>query len=202
MYYPKSQIQTGFYSNNELVIADSNELYIGPYFKVSNGELFTGKEPNDGPNKLLLDPTNGIDPINNNIVSSNLLEDQAAPDPRFTPDNITYTILSGQQKTPPPYTPTPYYPIITESNISNGEFTRFFVKKSNENIYTEISPQNSILALNSPYYLTFQFQWVISGNKEEVKQINAKQIAFVEKNLDIIGLVKFLKFNYLQFYQG
>ena len=32
MYYPKNQIQTGFYSNGELIEARSKQLYTGPLF--------------------------------------------------------------------------------------------------------------------------------------------------------------------------
>ena len=56
MYFPKSQIQTGFFSNNDLVIVDTEVPYIGPYFKTSDGRSYTGKEPNDGPNQQLILP--------------------------------------------------------------------------------------------------------------------------------------------------
>ena len=50
MYYPKSQIQTGFYSNGELVEFNSLRPYTGPYFNTSDGRSYTGKTLNDGPN--------------------------------------------------------------------------------------------------------------------------------------------------------
>ena len=46
MYFPKSQIQTGFFSNNDLVISETKSLYVGPYFKTSDGRSYSGKEPN------------------------------------------------------------------------------------------------------------------------------------------------------------
>ena len=54
MYYPKNQIQTGFYSNGELIEARSKQLYTGPYFKTSDGLFYSGKEPNEGKNIVLL----------------------------------------------------------------------------------------------------------------------------------------------------
>ena len=54
---------------------------------------------------------------------------------------------------------------------------------------------------SSNLYIQVQLQWLISGEKEKVREINAKQIGFVEKNLQIIGLGAYLRFNYLQFYQ-
>ncbi len=54
MYYPKNQIQTGFYSNNSLAELATNKPYNGPYFNTSDGKSFSGKEPNDGPNLELI----------------------------------------------------------------------------------------------------------------------------------------------------
>jgi hypothetical protein len=197
MYFPKSQIQTGFFSNNDLVIVDTEVPYIGPYFKTSEGVSYTGKEPNDGSNQQLILPSklnttsNSTDSIGNTIL-----------DTRFNRPNIVYSILTDQTKNELPYSPLPYYPILNQGNKDNGEFTRYFAKKSNQNIYTEISSNNYLLSSESALYLSFQLQWVIGGEKENVRQINAKQIDFVEKNLQIEGLDIFLKFDYLQFYQG
>ena len=122
-------------------------------------------------------------------------------DYRFTTTNTPYSILSGQNRNILPYTPIPYYPILSKSNIQNGEFTRFFVKKTNQNIYTEIDSNNYTNSIDSNLYISIQLVWTIFGEKENVRQINTKQIRFVEKNLQIIGLGAYLRFNYLQFYQ-
>ena len=197
MYYPKNQIQKGFYSNNDLAIATTQTLYIGPYFKTSDGKTYTGKEPNDGKNQLLILPSELDTTISNVGPSGTDIED-----PRFNDINLAYSILSGASKNNLPFIPIPYYPILSPENIDNGEFTRYFVKKSNQNIYTEINSNNFAESISSSLYIGFQLPWVISGNKENVRQINAKQVGFVEKNLQINGLEKFLRFNYLQFYQG
>ena len=197
MYFPKSQIQTGFFSNNDLVIVDTEVPYIGPYFKTSNGISYTGKEPNDGPNQQLILPSK----LNTTSNSTNSTGDTIL-DPRFNRPNIVYSILTDQTKNNIPYSPISYFPILTQDDKENGEFTRYFAKKSNQNIYTEISATNYSLSGESALYLNFELQWVISGKKENVRQINAKQIGFVEKNLQIDGLGGFLRFNYLQFYQG
>ena len=197
MYYPKNQIQTGFYSNGELIEARSKQLYTGPYFKTSDGLLYSGKEPNDGKNIKLIYPEDSPGYSRTQLPNRVEVEDY-----RFTRENSPYSILTGENRNTLPYTPIPYYPILSESDIKNGKFTRYFVKKTNQNIYTEINSTNYASSINSNLYIGIELPWVISGDEEEVKQINAKQIAFVEKNLDIIGLGKFLRFNYLQFYQG
>ena len=197
MYYPKSQIQTGFYSNNELVEVRSKQPYTGPYFKTSDGLLYSGKEPNEGKNIKLILPSQLPSGVSSQLSKNGIkIEDY-----RFTTTNTPYSILRGENKNITPYTPIPYYPILTDDNIQNGEFTRYFVKKSNQNSYTEINNNNFINSTSSTLYISIQLQWVISGEKENVRQINAKQIGFVEKNLQIEGLGGFLRFNYLQFYQ-
>ena len=196
MYYPKSQIQTGFYSNSELIEARSKQLYTGPYFKTSDGLLYSGKEPNEGKNIKLIFPEDSLGYSRTQLSNRVEVEDY-----RFTRENTPYSILRGENKNITPYTPIPYYPILTDDNIQNGEFTRYFVKKSNQNSYTEINNNNFINSTSSTLYISIQLQWVISGEKENVRQINAKQIGFVEKNLQIDGLGGFLRFNYLQFYQ-
>ena len=197
MYYPKSQIQTGFYSNSELVEVRSKQPYTGPYFKTSDGLLYSGKEPNEGKNIKLILPSQLPSGVSSQLSKNGIkIEDY-----RFTTTNTPYSILRGENKNITPYTPIPYYPILTDDNIQNGEFTRYFVKKSNQNSYTEINNNNFINSTSSTLYISIQLQWVIGGKKENVRQINAKQIGFVEKNLQIEGLGGFLRFNYLQFYQ-
>ena len=197
MYYPKSQIQTGFYSNSELVEVRSKQPYTGPYFKTSDGLLYSGKEPNEGKNIKLILPSQLPSGVSSQLSKNGIkIEDY-----RFTTTNTPYSILRGENKNITPYTPIPSYPILTDDNIQNGEFTRYFVKKSNQNSYTEINSNNFINSTSSTLYISIQLQWVIGGKKENVRQINAKQIGFVEKNLQIEGLGGFLRFNYLQFYQ-
>jgi hypothetical protein len=69
-------------------------------------------------------------------------------------------------------------------------------------LYTEVNGNTLNASNNSSMYIGFPLNWVISGEKEFVKTTNAKQIAFTEKNLQIQGLGAFLRFDYLQFYQG
>jgi hypothetical protein len=200
MYYPKNQIQTGFYSNGTLAELATTKPYTGPYFNTSDGKSFSGKEPNDGPNLELI-------PLPNPTIKRKPTpafdegDELGNQDPRFLPYNSRYSNIIGASRNEVPYSPISYYPILTQDDINNGEFTRYFVKKSNQNLYIEISASNFNDSLSSSLYLQVPLIWVISGEKENVRQINAKQIGFVEKNLQINGLGKFLKFNYLQFYQ-
>ena len=54
-YYPKSQIKTNLKtSGDEFILSSTKEKYIGFYYEVSNGDKFSGKTPESGPNILLL----------------------------------------------------------------------------------------------------------------------------------------------------
>ena len=198
MYYPKNQIETGLYSNSDLALASTRTPYIGPYFKTSDGKFYTGKEPNDGPNHLLI-------PANPNAQGKLVYEEgNEFVDPRFDPgNNNIYSVLSKvKEKTPFIFTPQPRYPIITKTEKGNGQFVRYILKKSNENLYYEVSKKNFSLSTISPLYIQIPLPWIISGDKEKVAKANAKQVELIERLRKIEGLGKFLKHNYLQFYQG
>ena len=55
MYFPKSQIKSNLYTNGEeYILSTSKESYTGYYYTTSNGSSYTGRNPQDGPNILLL----------------------------------------------------------------------------------------------------------------------------------------------------
>ena len=193
MYYPKNQIQAGLFSNGTLFNPQTGQAYYGYYFATSDGKFFTGKEPNDGTNVQLVSSATPIPPTNFEIGQE---------DPRFYPDNLTYSVLTKANPNQLPFSPTPYYPILTQVDIENGEFTRYFCKKYNENVYVEINSSNYAASVGSSLYFGIQFLWVISGDREQVRLTNAKQVDLVERTLNIQGLAEYLRFNYLQFYQA
>jgi hypothetical protein len=197
MYYPKNQIETGLYSNSDFVIISTNKVYIGPYFKTSDGKFFSGKEPNDGPN-YALKKTNPNNPDNFLGAGAEIR------DPRYDGRNNTvYSVLTNVDSTRPTiFTPIPYYPILTDVEKGNGQFIRYILKKSNENLYYEVGSENFVTSNRNNLYMRIPLPWIIAGEKEMVAKANAKQVELIEKNMRIVGLGKFLKHNYLQFYQG
>jgi hypothetical protein len=60
-YYPLSQIKPNLFTNGgEYVLSTTKENYKGPYYELSNGRRYTGGTPQDGPNILLIKPTQDI----------------------------------------------------------------------------------------------------------------------------------------------
>ena len=201
MYYPKTQIETNLYSSGDLLVESTRLPYSGFYFSTYDGKYFSGKEPNDGPNFSLVLPSKKE--INNQIFNDLLFDPSPSTyDPRFEGENNTYSTLAGANPNELPYSPTAHYPIPTLKDIANKQFVRYLIKKSNENVYTEVNRVSYILASNQSLFKQISFSWVIAGDRNKVATTNRSQLIFQENKLKIQGLGAFLRFDYLQFYQG
>lgn len=190
MYYPESQLITNLYSNGGLQYKDSSSPYIGYYYATVDNTFFTGRYPGDGPNIELT-----------NLILNNIGTDDSEAseiDYRFRGnDNYTYSQLKNITATTlQPQPPISSYPKPTQQNYETGEFTRYFAKKVNENIYIET--QN---LFQSSLYIGFSIPWLIIGDINNVAQVNQRIVALKEAELKIIGLGLYLKNNYLQFYK-
>lgn len=190
MYYPLSQIQTNLHTNgNELVIASTKTLYSGYYWKTSKGEYFSGKTPQDlSSQKLIL--------FNNLPKIDTLVETTVVPSiysniKRPTPKILIYS-----------YTPQP-----TQNDYNIGEFVRYFYKKTNELKYMEINKNDYFSLTNknpkydSALYLPFYIHWQLTGNKEQVYNVNKNMVQLTMQNQKLFQFDKFLKENYLKFYK-
>tara|TARA_R110000782_G_scaffold59991_1_gene124212 strand:+ start:3513 stop:4103 length:591 start_codon:yes stop_codon:yes gene_type:complete len=196
VYYPKNQIETNLYSSGDLLVQTTTQPYYGFYFRTSNEQYFSGKEPNDGENFPLIKP----------LTQLQTPQLPTSPDPlidfRFFPENEAYSVLTKQPRVYSPYLPSPYFPIPTKTDILNKQFQRYFAKKSNENVFTEISLEGAQSGVSSKLYLIIVLPWVIRGDLKQVSITNFKSISFTEKKFNVLGLDKFLKSNYREFYQG
>ena len=194
MYYPKSQIKINLFTKgNQLREISSQKEYIGYYWKTSKGEYFSGRNPSDGiPISLELIPE-----VGKNSFSTITLSE----------DNNIYNNLKGINISQTLIVPSYQKPIPTQQDYEIGNFIRYFVKKVNENIYTEISKNTfDKLRNNDPNYASFLYKifnitWTIKGDKNLVSQTNEKIVSTTERNLRITGLKSYLNNNYLEFYK-
>jgi hypothetical protein len=194
-YYPKSKIITNLYTNGgEYIILETNQEYIGYYYKTYDGKIFSGKNPNDSPIKEL-------EPISNNQIQT---DDITAV---FTYEALVYNILKNKDSSEVKIYPTFYYSQPTQNEYNLGEFQRYFVKKINESIYLEVNKDTYTAIKNKDskyafeYYLPFTFAWQIYGNRVDILKINRNTVLLTEQNLKIKGLQEFLKNQYDKFYQ-
>lgn len=194
MYYPKSQVKINLFTKgNQLREISSQKEYIGYYWKTSKGEYFSGRNPSDGvPISLELIPERSKESSSTITLSKgNDLYN------KFKGVNISQTLIIPSYQKPSP----------TQQDYEIGSFKRYFIKKINENIYTEISKdifdklRNNDPNYASFLYKTFNLTWTIKGDKDFVSQTNEKIVSTTERNLRIIGLKSYLNNNYLEFYK-
>jgi len=193
-YYPKSQVKTNLYTKGgEFQLKSTKQKYSGYYWKNSKGEIFTKKSPNVGGSELLeLIPKTSTPSINtityvegNNVYNS------------LKKVNIADSLLLPSYQKPSP----------TSKDYDLGNFNRFFAKKTNENLYIEISKNiyNKLKQKDKAYdyksYLIFQLLWTLTGNSTQIAEINKNIIILTEQTYGIVGLKTYLKFNYLEFYK-
>lgn len=203
MYYPKSQIEINLYSNAELLVESTKQAYTGFYFSTYDGKYFSGSEPNKGDNISLVKRNPTLPGSNSENAQPSSPIGANTIDQRFNQgQNLTYSNITNKNPNNPIYTPIFNFPIPTPTEILNGEFTRYIVKKSNENLYYEVSLRNFNESISSSFYSSIPLPWSIRGNVGDVLKQNIKRVTLLEQDGKFIGLSTYLKFNYLQFYQG
>jgi hypothetical protein len=173
-YIPKNKIQTNLYtSGGEFVYLDSSLDYVGPYYKLYNGTYFTGETPNISNKKEIIPISATID----NEVS--------------------------------PVNPAPSYnPILpTTQDYQVGEFVRYFSVKRNQPIYTEIDKttygkfKSRDSQVSWKLYKVFSLIWKLTGDVNQVAQVNKNITELTETQEQIFGLGLYLKENWIQYYK-
>ena len=194
MYYPKTKIITNLSTDgSELIYIDTELPYIGKYHILSNGSITTGKTPQDGEQRKLK-------PVDDE-------EDDDNPRDFSTPANIgslsetTYDFVrqSKQIKRPPLELIEPQY---TQPSGNFPSFTRYFLRRTNNIIFTEVSNRDytAIITKNRLYnwgiYIPFQLPWTTSG--ADVEGINKRMVLLTEKKYKVYGFSQYIT-NYTEF---
>lgn len=197
-YYPKNRIQTNLYTNGgEYSIKSTGEEYTGYYYKLYNNTFFTGKTPNDLPNQELTSLTQLIE------ENPQLVIVEQFPDPIVNNYNLLKEIPSSK------IVPSPYYPSPNENDYKLGEFQRYFMKQINALLFTEISKTDydALTSKNESYlwqlYTPISIPWEISGDKDQIQQINRNITLLSESQNKTYGFSKFIEKTggYLKFYK-
>jgi hypothetical protein len=219
MYYPKSQIKTNLYTNgDEYVIELTKSPYSGYYYLTSTGIAYTGKTPDDRPNQKLIKVEQVVSetftsPINPNVTATILSSDSPGALDTVSFSNYTsvlnYATLKNINIFNPPVKLLPYYSPVqpTSQDYQNGEFQRYFVKKTNGIVYIEINQdQFAKLEAKDPQiefslYEPFTITWVLTGDKEQVAKTNRNIVELAEKRNRLPKFGEYLKFDYLKYYK-
>lgn len=199
MYYPKSQIITNKYTNGkEFALVANNQEYIGYYWQTANGKFYTGRNPNDI-TVVELKKITVTDPLlvsNQNVISYN----------NILPNKI-YNDFKQIDSTKVSLTPAYYQPQPTQQDYQTGEFRRYFVKKTNEILYIEVSKETHDAILNKDNqwswqdYFAFDIPWSISGNELQVAKTNKNIVDLTMKNLILPKFNLYLRDNYTKFFK-
>ena len=198
MYYPKSQIKPSIFTNGgELINSSTEELYQGYYYEVSNGEKYTGRNPQDGPN-ILLTPSTGD--------SFQQIQQTYEPDLIITQDDLS----NGSYPLNPPVRSIPQFnpTLPTSQDNQNGQFKRYFCKKNNEIRYLEID-QNTYQQLQNKdpkiawdLYTPVIVLWIIQGNQTQVYNSNKATVQAIETNTKWNGFTQYFQDKFLKYYLG
>jgi hypothetical protein len=194
LYLPKSQVVTGLYSNGDLVLKSTNEIYYGDYYKTSKGQYFTGKTPSVSPSLELILPS-----------KSTAQSDDA--DIAYNTNGVIYksikNIPQGIYFITPQYNPV----LPTQQDYQIGEFRRYFVKKTNELLYIEVNKDTyeNILNKNTQWlwqdYLAFNIPWSITGDKLTVAKTNKNIVDLSIQRLSLYKFNDYLRNDYTKYYK-
>ena len=193
MYYPKSQIKPNLYTNGkEYILSTTKEDYIGYYYEISTGQKYTGKNPQDKANILLI------------LQNPDLLSIQEIANKGLNYIETQDELSGGEYKN---VSPIRYIPIYnktypTVQQIQQEEYTRYFCKKNNELIYIEIDKptyqllQNKSSTIAWDLYTPTTISWKI-GDQAYLQ--NQSAVLSIEQNLKWYGFSQYFKGNFSRF---
>ena len=222
MYYPKSQIKPNLFTNGkEYMLSTTKEEYKGYYYEISTGQLYTGKNPAIKPNILLIpleiskitQLTQNLPNNSNPIViplfpsiQTSILPDGTTLTVEFPVNQKLYNeypqLNEFQNRLIPTFNPT----LPTDQDKQNGQFNRYFCKKTNELKYLEIDKETHTklqakdLQIAWDLYEPASLLWVIKGNQETVFNTNKTSVFKIEQNQKWYGFSQYFKENYLKYH--
>jgi hypothetical protein len=165
-YYPLNRVLTNQKTNGgEFTLNGSN--YSGYYYRTYNGQVFTGKDPVQGPSQIL----------QRSSLASNTRQSSQASRSASAGNQPTFQI------------PVPYYPKPTPTDYKRGSIIRYFVKKRGQSGYVievDKSTHDSLLKSDSEYdYITYETTslfWQISGPQHDTIQNGGKVSGIIDTN--------------------
>lgn len=199
MYYPKSQIIENLSTNgDEYKIQATNKPYKGYYFQVSNNQRFTGKNPDDKPNNLLVE-------IRDNVEYGSTLEQ-----PKKAYWSPSYKFLQKQRGNILPSAPQPpnqSKPQPTSQDYNNGLFNRYFLYKTVDKstievdiiTYTQYIDKSPGVQIN--IFTPIQITWALTGEEKKVSKSNYNSVRLTEQKQQIYGFSNYFNKKYTQYYR-
>jgi len=190
MYYPKSKIITNLYTNGqEMVYLLTEQPYEGAYHILSNGKIYTGRNQQDG------------QPQGLKFVTPNLPDVGGSNTPAIPVSNTVYDYIRKKQQISAPKIEL-IEPKYTQPAVKYPILTRYFLRRTNNAIFTEVSLQdyNAIKNRDKKYnwgiYVTFELPWSTSG--AYIKETNERMVLLTEQRYKVYGFTQYIT-NYTEF---
>jgi len=194
MYYPESKILSNQSTDGtELVYLGTNQPYQGAYHILANGKIFTGKNPRDGQLSRL--------EYSNNIKFLEDVADFSSLGPTEILKDTKYDLVRQRQNIKSPMSEL-IEPKYSEPVVKYPSFKRYFLRRTNNVIFTEVSQLdfNAIKIKDPKYnfgiYIPFELIWTTSG--ANIAETNEKMTFLTEKRFKVYGLSKYIT-NYTEF---
>ena len=182
-YYPKSQIKTDLFTNGKEFVRSDNDLpYVGSYWKTSNGEVFSGKTPNDRP-----------------YVELNPIPEPVEQTPLNTTTEWTVNYPSNITNSKPGQVPKQSTFNPNTEDFTFGQVSRYFTKKSNQKVYFEISKDTFQKLTGKSNEILFQLYtpitmiWRLEGSDDEVFESNLNTTRDIQNRQQLPGFVNSFK---------
>ena len=179
-YIPKNKIQPNLYTSGKeytLIPDDSSKIYVGNYYKLYTGEVFTGRFNGDIPNSVRLFPF--YEPEGDVIVN------KSAKNPAL-----------GIFPTDEDYKRGYFTRYFTK------RINQLIFEEINKSTYQSFSQTSTLQQTHRNYlYQPISLKWRLTGDEKEVYKSNLELTKLVEKTNDVLGLGLFLKENYLKYYK-
>ena len=96
--------------------------------------------------------------------------------------NDKYTELLDNGIELPRITPSAFKPTPTQNDYKKGKIKRYFVKKVNSDVLTEVSDIEYQNLLSCPFYSCFFIEWVISGRIDTIVNENTVDYGVYDTN--------------------
>jgi len=205
LYYPPNQIKPNLFANSgEFVFSSNNLPFSGSYHQLSNGRYYTGAlHSNDSLEIIqinLLEST-----FDSAVINSGKLP-QVVKINTLSSNNNTYSRLTNQNTTPKEL-PVNLQNLPTEQDYQIGEFTRYFAKKINQDIYIEFTQDlydrliSQDPSIYYEQYTTFKLPWRLIGDKQQVARTNKNIVDLTSQQFNLSRFGRYLKDNYLKYYK-
>lgn len=171
--------------------------YIGPYHVYPNGAVYSGGNYSDESVQLI--------PYASMIEPAERKDELVGGGPKVSTDeekvlssnNTIYFKLTGK-RFHKHVAPNYYYPIPTDNDYENANFTRYFVQRINDQDeiieihmqdYTEINRDNTV-GIDGGIWRYTELQWTIDGPIKDVRKRNLQIL--LEANGRMPGIVNYL----------